>query len=296
VLLFPAYLARESTLLVAFCLVFACWRRIRLSSVLIGFLALLGGGLVSRHFGQGGPVSVHGLGGGVYILGKLFWSFFKNFLGLPLWSNTLPECNPIWVTTLPTGLHLGAIRRVGVCHADFWGPTRLLLAWFGIFGIGPAFAAILWRKMVSSRALFGRPMWQPETSVEATPAYASETARATERMPGLAIVLRFCIVYGLISILMTPLLGASADRLVEYGWPFYFVVLSWFLSATDDRPGFRSAGVLLLHLATCWLAWFGFRQQSYLYPGLAVVALNGLGYVLLRRARFGTDESILVSY
>jgi len=295
-LLFPAYLARESTLLVAFCLVFACWRRIRLSSALIGFLALLGGGLVSRHFGQGGPASVHGLSGGVYILGKFFWSFFKNFLGFPLWSNTLPECSPIWVATLPTALHLGAIRRVGVCHADFWGPARLLLAWFGIFGIGPALAASLWRKIVSSRALFDRPKGQPETSEEAIPAYASATARATERMPGLAIVLRFSFVYGLISILMTPLLGASADRLVEYGWPFYFVVLAWFLCVTDDWPGLRSVGILLLHLATCWLAWFGFRQQSYLYPGLAVVAFNGLGYVLLRRARFGADKPILVSY
>ena len=29
-LLFPAYLARESTLLLALCLILACWRRIRL--------------------------------------------------------------------------------------------------------------------------------------------------------------------------------------------------------------------------------------------------------------------------
>ena len=147
-LLFPAYLARESTVLVAICLVFACWRRIRLRIAVIGVLAMLCAGLVSRHYGQAGPASVHGLSGGAYILGKLFWSFFKNVLGLPLWSNTLPECTPIWVTAIPPGHHLGAIRAVGLCQPSLWGPARLLLAWFGIFGIGPALALAVWRKMM----------------------------------------------------------------------------------------------------------------------------------------------------
>jgi hypothetical protein len=262
-LLFPAYLARESTLLVAICLIFACWRRVRLQSALIGVLALLCAGLVSRHYAQGGPVSVHGMSGGAYIVGKLVWSFFKNVLGLPLWSNTLPECSPVWVKTIPPGYHLGAIRRIGMCQPSLWGPSRLLLAWFGIFGIGPALALTLWRKMVSS----------------AVP--------ADKHLPGELIVFRFSIVYGVISILMTPLLGASADRLVEYGWPFYLVVLPWFLSTTYDLRGLRAGGFLLLHLLTCWLAWFGFRQQTpgFLFAGLAVLALNGVCYALIRRGR-----------
>src|ERR1700677_4496649 len=59
-LLFPAYLARESTVLVAGCLIFASWRRIPLRSAALGVLAMLCGGLVSRHYGQSGPLSVHG--------------------------------------------------------------------------------------------------------------------------------------------------------------------------------------------------------------------------------------------
>lgn len=100
------------------------------------------------------------------------------------------------------------------------------------------------------------------------------------------MVFRFCLVYGLISILMTPLLGASADRLVEYGWPFYFVLLPWFLSKSYDLRGLRSWGLILLHLLTCWLAWFAFRQQprSYLPAALAVLFLNALAYVVLRRS------------
>jgi hypothetical protein len=93
------------------------------------------------------------------------------------------------------------------------------------------------------------------------------------------------MLYGVISILMTPLLGASADRLVEYGWPFYFVVLPRFVSAVYHLSGMRTAVMLLLHLLTCWLAWLGFRQQipSFLFTGLAVVALNGVSYALIRR-------------
>ena len=261
-LLFPAYLARESTILVALCLIFAGWRRIRLQYAVVGVLAIFCAGLVSRHYGHGGPASVHGITGGVYILGKLVWSFFKNVLGLPLWSNTLPECSPVWSKALPAGFHLGAIRQVGLCQPSLWGPARLLLAWFGIFGIGPALALVLWRKMVS-------------------PAPAPATDK---RLSGQLIAFRFCMLYGLISILMTPLLGASADRLVEYGWPFYFVALPWFLAATYDLSGIRTSAMLLLHLFTCWLAWFGFRQPpSYLFAALMVLALNGLSYLLLRQ-------------
>jgi hypothetical protein len=262
-LLFPAYLARESTLLVALCLIFACWRRVRLQSAVIGAVVIVCAGLVSRHYAQGGPPSVHGMSGGAYILGKLVWSLFKNVLGLPLWSNTLPECNPIWIRAIPEGYQLGAIRNVGLCQPSVWGPSRVLLAWFGIFGIGPAFAVALWRKLFS-------------------PAPAADP-----RLPGEIIVFRFSIVYGLISILMTPLLGASVDRLVEYGWPFYFVVLPWMVCASYDPRGLRAAGFLLLHLLTCWLAWFGFRQQtvSYLFAGLTVLALNGVSYAVISRSR-----------
>jgi len=270
-LLFPAYLARESTILVAGCLIFAGWRRIPFRSAVIGLVAIVCGVVVSRHFGRFGLPSVHGLTGGVYILGKLFWNLFKNLFGLPLWSNTLPECSPVWVKTLPAGYHFGAIRTIGVCQPSLWGPVRLLLAWFGIFGIGPALATALWRRMFSR-------LWR-------VPSSARERQPVPENLPGLVIVFRFCILYGVISILITPLLGASADRLVEYGWPFYFVVLPWLVAGFYHLHGWRPAGFLLLHLLTCWLAWFAFTQRvpSFLFAGLAVLGLNGLGYTLVRR-------------
>ena len=256
-LLFPAYLARESTILVAACLVAAGWRRIGMRTAMVGVLATLAGIAVGAHFSHQGSASIHGLTGGVYILGKMVWSFFKNVLGLPLWSNTLPECNPIW--TRPLGHPFGAIRAVGLCEPSLWGPSRLVLAWFGIFGIAPAFAAVLGKRLFVGIG-------------------AQE--------PGEAVVLRFCVVYGSISILMTPLLGASADRLVEYGWPLCFVALPWFVSRFAQVQG--AAGMLALHLLTCWLAWFGFREQSYLVAASGVLLCNGLAYGIMRHSRLST--------
>jgi hypothetical protein len=70
---------------------------------------------------------------------------------------------------------------------------------------------------------------------------------------------------------------------VEYGWPFYFVLLPWFLIA--PHVSMRATWLLPLHLVTCWLAWWSFRQQapSVLLPGLAVLALNAVGYILMKR-------------
>ncbi len=274
-LLFPAYLTRESTILVAACLLIAGWRRIPLRSAAVGFLAILCGGVVSRHYGQSGAASVHGLGGGAYLLGKLIWSLFKNLLGLPLWSNTLPECNPIWVKALPSGLPLGAIRQIGFCQPSSWGPSRLFMAWFGVFGIGPAFVWTLRRKIFSRSALAGQ-LWLRPAVVTA--------GSGPQFSPGQIVVFRFCIVYGVISILMAPLLGASADRLVEYGWPFYFVALPWFIAASYDLRSLRTLAFLLLHLFTCWLAWYGFKQwvPSFSVPAIAVVGLNALAYAMLR--------------
>jgi hypothetical protein len=292
-LLFPAYLARESTVLVALCLVFATWRRIPVRPAVIGVLAMLGGGLVSRYYAQAGPASVHGLTGGSYILGKLVWNLFRNVIGVPLWSNTLPECSPIWVAALPHGYHLGAVRLIGLCPPSLWGPARTVLSWFGIFGIGPALALALWRRLVSPAALSGRLWRRPIFSAEQEPPVSA--LASTEQIHGLGgeprfstgfvIVFRFCFVYGVISLALAPLLGASVDRLVDYGWPFYFVLLPWFIVASRTLPGRRSACILLLHLLTCWMAWLGFWHHGVgdLSAALAVLVLNGLGYALVRR-------------
>ena len=105
---------------------------------------------------------------------------------------------------------------IGLCQPSAWGPARVLLSWFGIFGIGPALAIAFFRPLLAS----------PRASAASCP-LACIRGSVTD---GLTIAYRFSVIYGLISLLLAPLLGASTDRLVEYAWPLFFVALpvySW---------------------------------------------------------------------
>ena len=246
------------------CLIFACWRRIPLRSAAIGVLAMVCGGLVSRHYGQSRSRQRPRLERRGLYPGQTLLEF-------------LQECSraaPLEQYAAGVQPHLGhsaaavPSRRHSSGRSCASRPSgdqaRLLLAWFGIFGIGPALAVALWRKMV------------PPSPV-----------RADKLTPGMVIVFRFCIVYGVISILMTPLLGRQCR---PPGRVWVAVLLC--RAALVYLPVLRSPrhpswpGLLLLHLLTCWLAWFGFRQQTpgFLFAGLVVLALNGVGYALFRRS------------
>ncbi len=275
-LLFPAYVARESTQLIVLCLVLAAWRRLPTRAVAAGVLAVVAGALVSRHYGNLGAPGAQGVGTASYLLGKAGWSFFHNILGLPLWSNVLPECrSPFWVAALPHGYHFGAVRIIGLCPPSAWGPARVLLSWFGIFGIGPALGIAFFRPLLASAG----------ASRASVPSHIPGDSAAE----GLTIAYRFSVIYGLISLLLAPLLGASTDRLVEYAWPFFFVALPIFLVGHPRLVrgiGHSRAGWLLaLHLVVSWIAWWAFRNQAtpaYIYAGFTALVLNIVAYALIR--------------
>jgi hypothetical protein len=286
-LLFPAYAARESTQLIVLCLILAAWRRVPLRAVVAGVLAVVGGALVSRHYGNLGAPGAQGMGTVSYLFGKAGWSFFHNIVGLPLWSNVLPECkSPFWAASLPYGYHFGAVRRIGLCPPSGWGPARVFLAWFGIFGIGPALAIAFFRPFLASARASGVPL----------PSRIGEGSASG----GLKIAYRFSVIYGLISLLLAPLLGASTDRLVEYAWPFFFVALPIFLVAHPDLVRgighSRTGWLLALHLGACWIAWWAFREQAipgYIYAGFTAFVLNIVAYALIKsspRLRIATPR------
>ena len=267
-LLFPAYLSRESTLLAALCLAWAAWRRVSFQAILAGFSATIAGILVSWHFVHLGAANVRGMGSGEYLAGKLVWGFLRNVFGLPLWTSSfaLPNCTPMWSISPPRWFHFGAIHTVGVCPPSAWGPARLLLAWFGVFGIGPAIAA----------AYFKTTPWRKTVS-----------AATAIRSAGTAIAFRFCVIYGLIAFFLAPLLGASVDRLTEYAWPFYLIALPWIVSQYPV-PWRHGRWLLLVHLGACWIAWYGFSREEpttfYIYAGIAVLTLNIVAYIAVKRS------------
>jgi hypothetical protein len=277
-LLFPAFLARESTLLVSICLAWAAWRRVPARAVVIGVMATIGGVLASHHFDSLGTMGREGLHGGLYALGKVLWSLPRNTIGLGLWTNTLSVCSsPKLVTTIPAWLSLGKIHQVGVCGLSAWGPARAFLAWLGIFGAGPGVAFAVRRALLSPGLLSEWRWLKP-----------GEAKRGD--CEGTAIAYRFSVLYGGGSFLLAPALGASVDRLVAYGWPFFFIALSWVLSVHFATVRIHAAWILLLHIAASWIAWFGFR--TYSTPGYCVAAV--LALLLNAGAYFLVDRSVVM--
>jgi hypothetical protein len=295
-LLFPAYVARESTLLVALCLVVAAWRRLPLRDLVVGSMATVGGALVNRHFVRMGAPNAQGLSGGPYMAGKFVWSFARNILGVSPWTNTVPYCKPFWTMALPAGTHMGGIHLVGMCGASIWGPSRSLLAWFGIFGVGPAIALALFRPFTSAAALSGASWLYGAPSVSERGPIAPDRVFKDRVLKGRVlkdrvlrgrvVAYRFSILYGGVSLLLAPLLGASTDRLVQYAWPIFFVALAWFVAAHREILERWGALILFFHLAAAWAAWYAFRayrSTPVIVAGVIVFALNVIVYLLLRR-------------
>ncbi len=194
-MLFPLYIAREATVLVLLCLLIAGVRILRARVMAGAALATGAGALVTHYLASGSESNRHNLPALVYLLAKVPYNLAKNVFGVQLWSNTISLGEPpYWTWRVPAGLHLGAIKVIGICpfHLHFLYST--LLCWMGAFGVLPLLLYIALRQ--------GR----------------FEGA-------GSDLLMRFSLLYGLISFVIGPLLGASVYRLVLQGWPAFLVAL-----------------------------------------------------------------------
>ena len=101
-------------------------------------------------------------------------------------------------------------------------------------------------------------------------------------------MLRFALVYGSLSYLLAPLLGAGFVHLMQYAWPLFLVALPQLfneLPGTPSTPSQRAAGLgcFALHLATGTLAAKPLLVPWFL-PRIGIaLALWLAGYWLLRQ-------------
>jgi len=101
-----------------------------------------------------------------------------------------------------------------------------------------------------------------------------------------SLLIRFCLIYGGVSLLLAPMLGAWATRLFGYSWPLSLVAVPLLFRGLGEAYGealtvkkAAAAMVFLgLHLITCVL---GFQGVTYTVAGVAVV-LYFLGFAVLR--------------
>ncbi len=208
-LMLPLMLARESTSLTLLCLLAVGWRRLRPVGCLLAVGSAAAGAFAVHRLSAAGLPNPEHLSGGVYMVGKLVSNSLRSFGVLP-WSNVYPVlcAAPSWQMSLP----MGRVQSVGVCTWDTVAPMQLIWALLTTFGLLPLLAIALWRRWI--------------------PAFRHDD-----------LALRFCLLYGGLSLLLAPALGTWYARLFAYGWPLLLVAVPRLLDCgPGDRRGWRLAG------------------------------------------------------
>jgi hypothetical protein len=247
-MMFPLMVSRESTLLTVLCFLIAGWKPLRWPGRLLTLAAGCSGSLLVKHLTAQNPGNLEHLPSSLYMLAKVPWNFMLNILGVVPWSNvnTL-ECGvPAWQHSL----QLGPVRAVGVCGVSSLMPLECLLALLTTFGLLPLLVVFVWRRRKKSG----------------------------ER----SVLLQFCLLYGVISFLLAPVIGVWFSRLFGYSWPLFALALPLLFNELSTKPlKARAAATallfLLLHLAECLLL-SCLPNEAY-PPALTGVAL-GLGLYL----------------
>jgi hypothetical protein len=221
-MLFPLMVSRESTSLTLICFLVSAWPwvRWRVGAIAVG-ASVAGSVTVAKLTAHSLPTNEH-LPQFLYLAAKLPWNFLRNICGVDMWTNVNPICGtPVWQHPL----HLGAVHSVGFCGLYLVPPLLVLDAVLTTFGLLPLLVVALWWRS-------GR-VWPAN------------------------VLLRFCLVYGVISFLLAPLVGVGFYRLFGYAWPLFAVGLPLLFDREEHgaQQGRRAgAGITfcLLHLTCCW--------------------------------------------
>ena len=227
-LMFPLMLARESTALTLVCLLMVGWRRLRWTGCGLAVCCAVLGSLVVRRMSVGGLPNPEHMSAGLYLVSKMAANLLRS-VGIVPWSNVYPElCGaPRW----QMALHVGPVRSVGVCAWSAISPVEVAGALLTTFGVLPWVVIVGWRSW--------REVWRRGDAT-----------------------LRFCLVYGGISLAIAPALGTWFARLFGYGWPLLLVGVPHFVEAWGEVDGkgererfWRATGAVLLavHLVVCAL-------------------------------------------
>ncbi len=249
----PMMLSRESTSLTMVCFLVAAWPRLRAQRRwLVAGVAVVAAGLgsvmVAKLAAASQPNAEH-LPQAVYMLAKLPWNFLRNVLGIVPWSDANMDLCKVPVWSVP--FRFGPVHALGVCGFSF---SQQLQAAEGIlmnFGLLPLLVAVAW--------------WQQR------------------RRDGRSVLLRFTLLYGGLSFVLAPLLGAGFVHLMQYAWPLFLVALPRLFDERapvrlSGRQVWASVGFFGLSLGVPLIA-----RCPYLLPRLALgVAIWLVGYGLLQ--------------
>jgi hypothetical protein len=282
----PLMLSRESTSLTLVCFLAAAWpamkarRRRWLVAAIAVVAAVLGSFLVAK-LAAGSRPNVEHLPQAVYMFAKLPWNFLRNVVGLMPWSDANPELCRVPVWSFP--VHLGPVHALGVCGFSFMQQLLALEGTLTNFGLLPLLTAVVWWR-VHKRNTGVSPLRQtmkPFGSGRDDKPLLGKEKEAPAK--GRSALLRFALLYGGVSFVLAPLLGAGFVHLMQYAWPLFLVALPGLFDEMPARAmtagrGWASVGFFALSLGVPVIErWHDFGQR--LAMGLVIWAV---GYGLLR--------------
>jgi hypothetical protein len=253
-LLLPMQVCREATILLLFCFLIAGCRRFRFVHAGVAFLATYTGMRIVKVLAGSAGVNQEHLSPILYMAGKIPWNFSKNLLGFPLWNNLNKPCEiPVW----QTAIHIGGLRSVGVCSFSPAIPMWTLSMALATFGLFPLLLIYIWRQ---NRL----------------------------RFQGQSILARFCLVYGVASFLLAPMLGASVPRLFSYSWPLFLVLVPILAQQYLRMKAGILFALLAIHIVLGWLTIINHSKRLDPARELAMFCVCVFGYaaawLLLSRA------------
>lgn len=256
-MMFPLFFSRESTILALFCLFVAGWRRMRPLDYAVAAIASFAGMRLVKYLTLGGLSNREQISPLLYMAAKVPWNFAKNILGIPPWNN-LNQLNcvtPRW----QTALHIGGVTSVGVCEYNPAAPLWTLMVALSSFGLLPLlFLFLVWKKQFSFRAE--------------------------------GVMLRFCLLYGAVALLLAPVLGVAVLRLTYYAWPLFVVAVPILAVRHLVVPRWPAILLVCAHLAIAWSVMLyrnvplELAREAVLL--LAIGATYACGLMLLRRGKF----------
>lgn len=218
-MLFPMQVCREATILVLLCLLIAGWRRIRLVHAAVALGSTYAGMRIVKILDQPAGTNQDHVNALLYMVGKLPWNFSKNMLGFPLWNNLNMPCK---IPAYQTAVHIGGMRAIGVCSFSPVMPVWTACMALATFGLFPLLLIYIWRN-------HGLAVNNRDTLV------------------------RFCVVYGAISFVLAPMLGASVPRLFSYAWPLFLVAVPMLAQQCLKIKRNVFSALVAIHILLGWL-------------------------------------------
>lgn len=218
------FLARESTLLLAVIAIPLLWWLVGKRVGLLQLGGTLVGMTASKFAARHALANQHNINDTLYMIGKIPWNASRNIFGLTLWTNTLPILPPIRSWHVPAWLPLGGIHQVGYSGFSWQFPLLTSIGLLTSFGLGSLVAVFLVLRTPFSRVL---PRQEPYLCIAA--------------------------IYGAVTFLMAPMLGAALPRMFDYGWPLFLVYVPAMIPRMwRNWPVWTVSFLVVLHLITLW--------------------------------------------